>query len=222
MLYFIRKEIIGLKYDDLPKEIQTKAIENNRYINTECDWWDFIYEEWIEDLNIIGFENAEINFSGFYCQGDGASFTSDINFKKLPQHLINQKAKPKEIKLIKQASIFQQADLFEATIKRTSHQYSHEMTCDVRYESYGKWNDKIEKKYHDISIIVENIRYDLCIDIYKSLSKYYDEITSEQDIIETFRCNESHFDHNGQIIHGNHYHSRNTDDIMEKFYHYAA
>lgn len=33
------------KFDELPEKIQDKAIENERDINVDHDWWDWIYED---------------------------------------------------------------------------------------------------------------------------------------------------------------------------------
>jgi len=43
----------------------------------------FIIDYWIEKLQDIGFEDAQIEYTGFYSQGDGASFTASVNIEKL-------------------------------------------------------------------------------------------------------------------------------------------
>ncbi len=50
-------------------------------------WYESAYEMWKEALYQIGFENANISFSGFWCQGDGASFTADVDAEKLLQFM---------------------------------------------------------------------------------------------------------------------------------------
>lgn len=42
---------------------------------THFDWWDCTYEWWTKALEQIGFMQPDISFSGFWSQGDGASFT---------------------------------------------------------------------------------------------------------------------------------------------------
>ncbi len=72
----------------LSKARQQELLNNFRHVNTEdFEWWDFTYEEFEDDLLEIGLtvkrkngENSpEIYFSGFYCQGDGASFGSEVH-----------------------------------------------------------------------------------------------------------------------------------------------
>jgi hypothetical protein len=57
----------------------------------EHDWWEYDYELWTKALAEIGFEEVEIRFSGFWCQGDGASFTSKcVDLEKLTKFLATE------------------------------------------------------------------------------------------------------------------------------------
>ena len=72
-----------LEYDQLGPDAQERARDNYREGNLDYEWWDHIYEEWIAELEEMGWHNPEINFSGFASQGDGASFTATgLDFKK--------------------------------------------------------------------------------------------------------------------------------------------
>ena len=72
-------------FDELSPEAKKKALENNRDINVDYDGWeDGVTEGFREDMREIGIDDIDISFSGFYSQGDGASFTSeDIDTRKL-------------------------------------------------------------------------------------------------------------------------------------------
>jgi hypothetical protein len=64
------------KYDELPTEAaKAKAREWYRETGLDYEWWDAVYEDAKTILAAIGFSDVDIRFSGFYCQGDGASFT---------------------------------------------------------------------------------------------------------------------------------------------------
>ncbi len=67
----------GFKFDKLSDEAKEVAREWYREHMNDYEWWDHIYDEWKEELNDMGFYNVEIAFSGFWSQGDGASFTAD-------------------------------------------------------------------------------------------------------------------------------------------------
>lgn len=68
----------------LSKARQQKLLTQYRDINVCYDWWDFLYDDFEEDLEEVGIEvvdykdRKEIYFSGFYCQGDGARFVGVV------------------------------------------------------------------------------------------------------------------------------------------------
>lgn len=74
---------------DLSKEgkASQKAVERAKHwlqeAATDFDWYSCVLDFWEHALDQIGFENAEISFSGFWCQGDGASFTASVDLDKL-------------------------------------------------------------------------------------------------------------------------------------------
>ena len=76
----MRKETIEytyLQYDECTPEQKKQFIDKHRDINVTYDgWWDGVYDEWCEKLKALGFSDIEINFTGFWSQGDGASFTA--------------------------------------------------------------------------------------------------------------------------------------------------
>lgn len=66
-------------FNELTTEQQNKVIE--KYYNINEDSWDYIYEdlksEFIDKLETLGYSNIKIQYSGFYSQGDGLSFTAN-------------------------------------------------------------------------------------------------------------------------------------------------
>lgn len=52
-------------------------IDDNRHINVMHRWWDFIYDDFVEQMGKAGVhvDPEHIWFTGFCSQGDGASFT---------------------------------------------------------------------------------------------------------------------------------------------------
>lgn len=72
-------------YNELSPEAKKAALEKMRYVTTEhFEWWDYVYEDWIERLAEMGYETDadHIWFSGFWSQGDGASFTASVDVLK--------------------------------------------------------------------------------------------------------------------------------------------
>jgi hypothetical protein len=127
---------------------------------TDYNWWEYIYELWVAALDQIGFENAQIEFSGFWSQGDGASFTARVDLEKLiaflaepPEARETIAGNPEDFRPYivgkcngvrgnpKFAKLLKLVDYFDATVQRTGHHYSHENTCrftaDLR--DRGEW-----------------------------------------------------------------------------------
>lgn len=64
-----------ITFDQLEDSAKERARDWYREGALDYEWWEFIYEDWKTWLENSGFESPEINFSGFWSQGDGASFT---------------------------------------------------------------------------------------------------------------------------------------------------
>jgi hypothetical protein len=62
--------------------VNIDLIEKHRDINTDYDWWDCTYDHFAEDMRIKHIEVDKMLFSGFWSQGDGASFTGSISDSK--------------------------------------------------------------------------------------------------------------------------------------------
>jgi hypothetical protein len=111
-------------FEELPEHIQNKLIEDEReYLSS--DWDQFFYQDilddWVTRLEDQGFNNPKINYTGFWSQGDGASFTTDnIDLIKLCDHLeLWPEGKEKTYRsLLENLS-------YTAYLKRTNHHYYH-------------------------------------------------------------------------------------------------
>lgn len=75
------------------KKVTSAAVEKARTWlwegATDHGWYDYTFEEWGKALASVGFDNAEINFTGFWCQGDGACFTARVDLRVLIPFLAN-------------------------------------------------------------------------------------------------------------------------------------
>lgn len=68
-------------FSELEKEAQEKATELFRDVNTDYNWWESKYDDFIGICSSIGIRTSpqEISFRGFYSQGDGSCFVSTID-----------------------------------------------------------------------------------------------------------------------------------------------
>lgn len=175
------------KFDELSENAQKKAIEHFRDINVDGDFWhEHVIDDRKEILKSLGFYEIKFNFSGFWSQGDGASFTAKFSIPESKIELAERIRKTKKDFPNVGLSLFAQIDFFGAEIEcgnfdvyRISHYYSHENTISSDSES------------------MKEFARDFSQDTYRALESGYEFLTEGQQIIETIRANEYEFDENG-------------------------
>lgn len=172
------------KFEELSAEAQSKAIENFRNINTSDDfWYNGILEGFKERLEIIGFSNATIRFSGFWSQGDGLCFDAKVNASKFA-------TTKNEIRVSK---LIDFGFIDEFTIEKTSfaNHYSHEKTRYIDYSicNGANLNNELEKLCNKIELK----RLVLCREFYSILEKDYYFLNSDECVKETIIANEYEF-----------------------------
>jgi hypothetical protein len=177
-------------------EVKEKAIEENRYINVDdfSDWYNFVFYDWKDKLNKIGFCNAEIYFSGFSSQGDGACFDNDSYHFDLNLLLKNVDLTDEE-----REKIYNLKDDFELTIERIGFHYCHENTRVINLEQFYIEDEDSKNLLYHFENLLEDLRESLCVQIYEDLEKEYDYLTSDDAIYETLQANEYYFEENGKI-----------------------
>jgi len=184
-------------------------------------WSEDTLEEWKTALSQIGFANAEIAYSGFWSQGDGASFTASVDLPKLIGFLAAPPAasecvsgNPEDFRPFvvhhgggvrnnpKFARLLLLLDyLGGASVTRDSHHYSHENTCTFTVEDLrdeGEWISSDRKLYNEFVEAAEELRCDLSQAIYKALEAEYEYRTSDEAIAEDAEANDYTFTASGR------------------------
>jgi len=179
-------------------------------------WWDDIYDNAKHDALAKGFRIDEINFSGFYSQGDGASWQGIVD---IAEWLTLNRADDVNalilLELVEDGWLSNQIG-----VSSRSNRYAHSNTMDI--SGYG-WtepddDDVITKgmlkgakvidlfesiggNYLDALFddVLESAR-DYANDIYDQLQKEYEWLCSEEVIAELCDVNEYLFDEHGKVI----------------------
>lgn len=172
------------KFEELSKESQANAIDKMRDFNTEHDdWYEGIFEGFQETLTEAGFLDANIQFSGFWSQGDGLSFDAKIDASKFA-------TTPNEKRV---CDLIDKGLIDELTIEKTSfaNHYSHEKT---RYVDYSICNgNNCNKILENLCEKIENKRLELCKDFYNTLQKDYYYLQSDETVKEYIIANDYEF-----------------------------
>jgi len=187
--------------DELDEKVRNAVIEEYRDILTDDDWWEPIYEGFREDMEALGLE-GELYFSGFWSQGDGACFVSDtVDTDLLVRKLYESGHDIPEDALLYSGDYSIRISKVDESF---ANQYSHEYTIEAVITNEG---DRIPTT--DITklenVLTEWIRSE-CKLVYKNLEKFYEELVTDEAVLETIRENEWMFTESGlnaQIIVNN-------------------
>lgn len=183
-----------------------KLIEKYRHINVDFDdWHTCVITNFIDDMKLKGIEIEYNNvyYSGFYSQGDGASFTCRFN----PVLFLEAHGLAEQYPA---AHYIAKSDMLLIESSRTNSRYSHENTVtflviDEGYRDYeyeGDTDDlrtavelamaeKFEnEECHRITVDVTEICRGYMQDLYRALSNEYDHLTSDEVVWEAIVANE--------------------------------
>ena len=179
-------------------ELKDKVLDKHRDINTDHDWWECTYEMWKEDLHELGFYETDIRFSGFYSQGDGASFTGRVDvYNWIKKNDINGTYR-RLLPFI--GTVIDYSD----SLKRDRwHDYVHENTTSLDINWYIDTNKDHPRIYALLDKLEEDIylsHFKLNVEIYRSLEREYDDMRSDEYILECLEQNGYEFDEEGNIF----------------------
>jgi len=189
-------------FEELTPEAQAKAIEANRYINTDdTDWHEYTIEYVQELCATFGLDIEKVMFTGFSSQGDGAMFVGSYSYKKggckalaayapeIPAEVTAIAAELQELQKKHGYRIF-------ARMSHDNGRYYHENSMDV-----DTWDTVTEEsgKFYSNGAEVEltKILRRLAKWIYRTLEKNYDGLTSDETVKETIEANACEFTEDG-------------------------
>lgn len=209
-------------------EMDRELLDQYRYINVEYDhgwytydhgWYTPIYDQYIGRLSDIGLEVGDFEFSGFYSQGDGASFTGTVvNWTALFTAMGDS---PHTHKVI----VYYLQEAANGVLERMSSRYSHENTVQfsLKFSLYDElstplvpWRCENRQTIKEIFDVQSDARADAIIaiitsydlnklerdiqdyfrgimkELYYDLYKEYDNLTSDEVVWDTIVANELH------------------------------
>jgi hypothetical protein len=177
---------------------------------SDYEWYDCLFDRWTEALAQIGFSDAKLQFRGFWSQGDGASFTADIELDKLADFLATDIAPSEKIEgdpedfrpwLVHMAGTVGTNPKYRrlatlryycnpCKVERTSSHYCHENTCKVSvYLDRARPGSHIEKLLDEFEKDAEALRLALSKALYRDLETDYDYLTSDESLAENAESN---------------------------------
>lgn len=182
------------------------------------DWWDGVYEDAVRMGALIGIEisttqhlshmpngkpytTIDISFSGFYSQGDGASFEGSYRYK--PDAVAKVTAECKDqmlLRIAEQLTVIQLTrrlqghEPWKATIPRSPRNYIKTIVLDADDL------DPHESIDEDVETEMLGVMRDFADWIYKQLEAEYDYLTSDECVDERLNDDETLFDEDGMQV----------------------
>lgn len=203
------REITVYEFDELNERAKERAREWFREASSSDEWWDSVYEDAEQCGKLLGIDikarkknNPKspnvpcIWFSGFYSQGDGASFEGYYSHSPDAASKITSHA-PNDSELASIAATLDElqakhGNQITASISQ-SGRYCHAMSMGVDVSIDGDDADSETEE-----AIKEAMR-DFARWIYTSLRKEYEWINSDETVDENIRANEYKFLESGRI-----------------------
>jgi len=220
-------------FEELSPEAKENAIEQNRYINTNHlnhnDWHDPIIEGFEEDMKKLGLDDIEVRYTGFYSQGDGASFTAKVvDTDTFLRDALDIKSSTEFIDMGDDEETSKEEDDLRQlmgdlrnigydtrkkldpediylSIVEVYSRYSHEMSIegDVVTEDLdiGEDDDRDWDKFHEeMESTLTDWAREESRELYSRLHKYYEELQEDAEVAETLVANDYTFDKEGNIV----------------------
>ena len=214
------------------KELSAKAQEKARlwFSGTlDGEWWGHTYKHAKQNGTERGFDIEDIRFSGFWSQGDGASWTGRVDIKQFLEHHLKEDNPDYGRYFVLQAIVNEDNDWVErfTNVNRRGFHYMHDNTMYVENISYsGLYNLEADDEERlqeegplqraDIYQLREGINIDDLMgkldtwvleeaqayarQIYEDLESEHEHLTSEESLIEAAEANGWMFDEDGVLV----------------------
>ena len=215
-------------YQELSAKAQEKARE--RFCETlDYEWWDSVYENAKAGGPERGFEIEDIRFSGFWSQGDGASWTGSVNIKDFLDYHLKEDNPDFGRYFVLQAIVGEGSDWIErrTNVNRSGFHYVHDNMMrleSIGYNSLDSLDEDDEERLQaegplqraniyqlykgaDIDHLIEDLETWILEEaqayarqIYDDLESEHEHLTSEESLIEAAEANGWMFDEDGSLI----------------------
>ena len=176
------------EFSELSNDVQKKVIERMKYSSETESQYEVISDDYImlkeSELESYGFYDVKISYSGFFSQGDGASFVGKIK--------VSDAAKMLDIVPKRKCLVDLLQDYIPIVeVYRNNFQYYHEYSVSVSIDDYELENieqERLKKALCDLSKEIEDKMKDFVVnfsrEVYKNLQNVYDNVYSDENIID--------------------------------------
>ena len=176
----MRKVNIELyQFKELSEEAQKRVIENMQEDDSFLmyDWYSWVYDEFKSKMYQKYMCNVnDIYFTGFWSQGDGASFSGYV--------IIEEYLKATK-QISKYANLRKYLEQYTPSVDiRQSGNYYHSNTMSFYDEDFTEATEKQQDQLYKIMDEIEEVMKQEADDLYRELEQEYEYQTSDEAIAE--------------------------------------
>jgi hypothetical protein len=201
-----------MKFSELPDNVKDRLRDERRDWNVQdSDWWSSVYDDFLVIADLIGLvtHKGAISFSGFWSQGDGASFVGSWTpeegmLEAVKAHAPEDKALHALVERLVTVVVRQRLrsnEKIAVEIGRTGGHYVHSGCMTVTTQliddsspEYEVHTDPEEEDEHELKWTFRG----LADWLYRQLEKEHEYLTSDEVVDQSFDGEE--FDEAGEPI----------------------
>jgi len=184
-------------------ELKAKRFEHEYYkwreYALDYDWWDGVYEMFMEDCAKLGVQVDKITFSGFYSQGDGAVFSGRVFVYEWMEQKGHHITHPAAYLGCKDDGSYVRLETGRGNNMRASLDEHTDGTvasgifAGLEQEA---WECLVEEQLSDLNIEDEVLSWceSLAQELYTNLRDEHEHLTSEESFIEHCEANDVTFE----------------------------
>ena len=211
----------GIKFEDLSDSAKDTAMQ---HYAVHDDYHEPVYEDYTEDGKARGFHIDSIRYSGFWSQGDGASWVGYVVMKDFIAYHIKDEHPLYALSVVLIDLLDEGWVERTARVARSSSWYCHSNTMDVdtAFASWGIFDDVcalndgplagarvaplislLEEEtnfINDLLELVQDKAREYADAIYEALEEEYESYFEPDNFKELADANDWLFDENGQLV----------------------
>lgn len=175
-------------------------IDRHRDINVDHGWWGGIYDDFTSICKRMGIslDQHEPSFTGFWSQGDGASFTGVFRgtvAETAPETIRNYAPVDGELHRIADELCILGRVYYRAHARiwrqgRTPYCHSNTLRVSDLWPAEGDVDDWADEVHDAVEEGLNRLFRDLADWLYGTLEREYDYLTSDEVVWDTIRANE--------------------------------
>jgi len=190
------------QFSELDDSAKEAAREWYRAGALDYEWWECTIDDFVTIAATLGIETSadKVFFSGFYSQGDGASFHGSYSYKKGAAKAIRDYAPTDETlhAIADRLQDVQRRNFYRLSAELSRNHYAgnyyHENTVSIDVFKNGEPDDNFPETADE----VRDIMRDLMRWLYRTLEAEHDYLLSDEAVDETIKANDYEFTEEGE------------------------